>query len=64
MQIFFSSNLRMYVLVLVYMFMYTLVSSRVSLTSWGEVISLALDGQTSSNGSIIKIPYWVEVLLQ
>ena len=40
-----------------------LVSSRVSLTSWGEGASLALVGHPSSDGITIKIPYGVDVLL-
>ena len=40
-----------------------LVSSGVSLTSWGEGASLALVGQPSSDGITIKIPYGVDVLL-
>ena len=39
-----------------------LVSSMVSLTSWGGV-SLALVGHPSSNGVTMKIPYGVDVLL-
>ena len=34
-----------------------LVSSRVSLTSWGEGASLALVGNSSSDGVTIKMPY-------
>ena len=34
-----------------------LVSSGVSLTSWGESASLALVGNSSSDGITIKIPY-------
>ena len=37
-----------------------LVSSGVSLTSWGEVASLALVGHSSSDGITIKIPYGVD----
>ena len=40
-----------------------LVSSRVSLTSWGEGASLAFVGHPSSDGITIKIPNWVDVLL-
>ena len=40
-----------------------LVSSGVSLTSWGEGASLALVGHPSSDGITIKIPYGVDVLL-
>ena len=40
-----------------------LVSSGVSLTSWGEGASLALVGHPSSDGITIKIPYVVDVLL-
>ena len=39
-----------------------LVSSRVSLTSWGEGASLALVGHPSSDGVTIKMPYGVDVL--
>ena len=39
------------------------MSSRVSLTSWGEGASLALVGHPSSDGIMIKIPYGVDVLL-
>ena len=39
-----------------------LVSSGVSLTSWGEGASLALVGHPSSDGVIIKMPYGVDVL--
>ena len=38
-----------------------LVSSRVSLTSWGAGASSALAGQTSSDGVKIKMPYGVDV---
>ena len=41
-----------------------LVSSRVSLTSWGEAASLALVGNTSSDRITIKIHYGVDVLLR
>ena len=41
-----------------------LVSSGVSLTSWGEGASLALVGHPSSDGITIKIPYGVDVLLR
>ena len=40
------------------------MSSRVSLTSWGEGASLALVGHPSSDGIMIKIPYGVDVLLR
>ena len=40
-----------------------MVSSRVSLTSWGEGASLALAGHPSSDVTV-KIPYVVDVLLQ
>ena len=39
-----------------------LVSSRVSLTSWGEGASLALVGHPSSDSVTIKMPYGVDVL--
>ena len=39
-----------------------LVSSRVSLTSWGEGASLALVGHPSGDGVMIKMPYGVDVL--
>ena len=39
-----------------------LVSSGVSLTSWGEGTSLALVGHPSSDGVTIKMPYGVDVL--
>ena len=39
-----------------------LVSSRASLTSWGEGASLALVGNPSSDGITIKMPYGVDVL--
>ena len=39
-----------------------LVSSRVSLTSWGEGASLALVGHPSSHGVTIKMPFGVDVL--
>ena len=39
------------------------VSSRVSLTWWGESASLALVGHPSSDGITLKIPYGVDVLL-
>ena len=38
-----------------------LVSSRVSLASWGEGASIALVGNPSSDGVTIKIPYGVDV---
>ena len=41
-----------------------LVSSRASLTSWGESASLALAGHPSSDGVTIKMPYGVNVLHQ
>ena len=44
-------------------FIYMLVSSGVSLTSWGEGASLALVGNPSSDGITIKIPHEVDVLL-
>ena len=40
-----------------------LMSSRVSLTSWGEGASLVLVGHPSSDGIMIKIMYGVDVLL-
>ena len=40
-----------------------LVSSRVSVTSWGEGAYLALVGHPSSDGITIKIPFGVDVLL-
>ena len=40
-----------------------LVSSGVSLTSWGEGASLALVGHPSSDDITIKIPYEVDALL-
>ena len=40
-----------------------LVSSGVSLTYWGEGVSLALVGHHSSDGITVKIPYGVDVLL-
>ena len=39
-----------------------LVSSRASLTSWGEDASLALVGHPSGDGVTIKMPYGVDVL--
>ena len=39
-----------------------LVSSGVSLASWGEGASLALVGHPSSDGITIKMPYGVDVL--
>ena len=39
-----------------------LVSSRASLTSWGEGVCLALVGYPSSDGVTIKMPYGVDVL--
>ena len=41
-----------------------LVSSRASLTSWGEGASLALVGDPSGDIVTIKIPYGVDVLHQ
>ena len=41
-----------------------LVSSGVSLTSWGEGASLALVGHPSSDAITIKIAYGVDVLLR
>ena len=38
-----------------------LMSSGVSLTSWGEDVSLALVGHPSSDGITIKMPYAVDV---
>ena len=40
-----------------------LMSSRVSLTSWGEGTTLALVGHPSSDGFTMKIPSGVDVLL-
>ena len=40
-----------------------LVSSRVSITSWGEGAYLILVGHPSSDGVTIKISYGVDVLL-
>ena len=40
-----------------------LVSSGVSLTSWGGGTSLALGGHPSSDGMTINMLYWVDVLL-
>ena len=42
---------------------YWLVSSGVSLISWGKGVSLALLSHFSSDGITIKIPYGVDVLL-
>ena len=39
-----------------------LVSSRASLTAWGEGASLALVGSSSSDGVTVKMPYGVDVL--
>ena len=39
------------------------MSSGVSLTYWGEGVSLALAGHHSSDGITVKIPYGVDVLL-
>ena len=36
------------------------MSSKVSLTSWGEGSSLALVGHPSSDGITIKVPYGVD----
>ena len=41
-----------------------LVPSGVSLSSWGEGASLGLAGHPSSDGTMIKIPYGVDVLLR
>ena len=41
-----------------------LVSSRASLTSWGEGASLAFVDHPSSDGITIKMPYGVDVLHQ
>ena len=41
-----------------------LVSSRASLTSWGEGAFLALVGHPSRDGLTIKMPYGVDVLHQ
>ena len=41
----------------------SLVSSGVSLTLWGEGVSLALVGHPPSDGITIKIPYGVDVFL-
>ena len=41
-----------------------LVTSGVSLTSWGKGASLALVGHPFSHGITIKIPYAVNVLLR
>ena len=38
------------------------MSSRASLTSWGEGVSLALVGDSSSDGVTIKMPDGVDVL--
>ena len=43
-------------------FLLGLVSSGVSLTSWGESVSLALVGHPSSDGVTLKMPYGVDVL--
>ena len=40
-----------------------LVSSGVSLRSWGECASLALVGHPSNDGITTKIPYGVDILL-
>ena len=40
-----------------------LVYSEVSLTSWGEGASLAMNGHSSSEGITTKIPYRIDVLL-
>ena len=39
------------------------MSSRASLTSWGEGVYLALVGNPSSDGVIIKMPYRVDVYI-
>ena len=39
------------------------MSSRVSLTSWGESAPLALVSHSSNDGVKIKIPFGVDVLL-
>ena len=39
-----------------------LVSSGASLTSWGEGASLALVGNPSSDGFMIKMPYGLDIL--
>ena len=39
-----------------------MVSSGVIPTSWGEGASLALVGQASNDGIMIKMPYGVDVL--
>ena len=39
------------------------VSSRASLTSWGDGATLALVGHPSSDGVTIKTPHGVDVLL-
>ena len=41
---------------------YWVGASGVSLTSWGEGVSLALVGHPSSDGVTIKMPYGVDVL--
>ena len=43
-------------------FVHGLVSSGVSLTSWGEGASLALVGHPSCDRVMIKMPYGVDVL--
>ena len=40
------------------------MSSRASLTSWGEGASLALVGHPSSDGATIKMPYGVDVFIE
>ena len=40
-----------------------LVSSGVSLTSWGKGTTLALVGHPSSDGITIKMPFWIDVFL-
>ena len=40
-----------------------LVSSKVSLTPWGEGASLALVGHHCSDGITMKIPYRVDIFL-
>ena len=39
------------------------MSRRASLTSWGESASLAVVGYPSSDGVTIKMPYWVDLLI-
>ena len=55
----------LYIYIFIYIYIFTgLVSSGVSLTSWGEGASLALVGHPSSDGVTIKMPYGVDVLHQ